>query len=212
MDKYRLIKDATLIGDWEEITDLPLSSITKNDEDVEVLNGLIIKGYETKFAEGTNTNGERYTKTAIDDFIQSYFVEKGLNMPLDIEHDSRPEWLAGRIVYIESNSVGFYYVAYIPQTYMHYAHVKSLLKNKILQGFSKMGWSSDYEWVKDAKDEKFGGYMLIKQIDIVRMSLVSTPANGVAFEDVQEIVNATRFESKNKKEEKVSNAFAAMFN
>ncbi len=213
----RLKQDATLIGDWEEIKALPLSSLTKNAEDTEVLDGLIVKGYETKFEDGTNTNGERYTKDSIDRFIQEYFVEKKLNMPVDIEHDSRPEWLAGRVIYIESNTTGFYYVAYIPRTYMHYEHVKSLLANKILQGFSKCGWATDWEWLRDPKTGE--EYELVKEIMVVRMSIVSTPANGVSFEKVQEIQNATRFrkltdegDPDHETTKKESSAFAAMFN
>lgn len=192
MKKYKQLKqDATMIGSWEEINSLPLSSITKNSEDTEMLSGIIVRGYETKFNDGTNTNGERYSKDAIDRFIKEYFVEKKLNMPVDIEHYYSPEWLAGRVIYIESNSTGFYYVAYIPRTYMHYQHVKDLLANKILQGFSKCGWATDWEYFYK-KDGSFD-YELIKEIQIVRMSIVSTPANGIPFEKVQEIQNATRY-------------------
>lgn len=185
------IQDTTLIGSWEEVQGIEASTITKNTDDVEKLDGIIVKGYETKFAGGTNENGERYSKDAIDDFIQRYFVDNKLNMPVDIEHDGRPEWLAGRVIYVESNATGFYFVAYIPRTFMNYETVKNLLAEKILQGFSKLGWATDYEW-KYKQNGDFD-YELIKKVDIVRMSLVSTPANAVAFEKVQEIKNATRF-------------------
>lgn len=201
------IQDTTLIGSWEEVQGIPASSITKNEEDVERLDGLIIKGYETKFGEGTNENGERYSKDAIDDFIKRYFVDKKLNMPVDIQHDGRPEYLAGRVIYIESNTTGFYFVAYIPRTYIHYDMVRNLLAEKILQGFSKMGWASEYECIYK-KDGSFD-YELIKKIDIISMSLVATPANGVAFEDVKEIKNATRFA---KIEEEQADTLADMFN
>lgn len=215
MKPKQLKQDSVMIGDWEEINKLPLSSITKNADDVEVLDGLIVRGYEMKFADGTNTNGERYTKDCIDKFIQSYFVEKGFNMPVDIEHDGRPEWLAGRVIYIESNNTGFYYVAYIPRTYMHYDAVKSLLANKVLQGFSKCGWATDWE-AHYNPDGSFD-YELVKEIEIVRMSIVSTPANGVTFEKVQEIQNATRFrklvdeDDTDNETKKNSKAFADLF-
>lgn len=212
MKPKQLTQDATLLGKWEEVSGIPASSITKNEEDTEALDGLLVYGYETKFSEGTNTNGERYAKDAIDKFIQSYFVEKKLNMPVDVEHDPRPEWLAGRIIYIESNGTGFYYVAYIPKTFMHYEALKGMLANKVLQGFSKCGWATDYE-AKYKEDGTFD-YELIKEIEIVRMSIVSTPANGVAFEKVKEIQNATRFtkvEDATEPETKPCSAFAAMF-
>lgn len=215
-NEWRKLKsNSVLIGDWKEINKLPMSKITGNDQDAEILDGLIVKGYEMKFAEGTNTNGERYEKDAIDKFIQEYFVDKQLNMPVDIEHDGRPEWLAGRVVYIEANSVGFYYVAYIPKTYMHYEHVKNLLANKVLQGFSKCGWATDWSWEKDATTGE--EYELVKEIMIVRMSIVSTPANGVSFEKVQEIQNATRFnrvddpEPEPEPKQATKSAFGRMF-
>lgn len=217
MTPKELKQNATLLGEWKEVNGIPASDITKNAEDTEKLDGLLVYGYETKFADGTNTNCERYEKDCIDNFIKSYFVEKKLNMPVDIEHDGRPEWLAGRIIYIESNTVGFYYVAYIPRTYMHFEHVKSLLANKVLQGFSKCGWATDYE--PHFNEDGSFDYELIKEIEIVRMSIVSTPANGVPFEAVKEIKNATRFNKLTDetdpdyetKKEKKSSAFAAMF-
>lgn len=209
MNKKQLTTDAVMIGKWEDIKGIQAKNITHNDEDTEVLDGLLVYGYETKFG-ATNTNGEQYSKDAIDRFIQSYFVEKKLNMPLDIEHNDSPEWLAGRVIYIESNSVGFYFVGYVPRTYMHYDHVKNLLANKVLQGFSKCGWATDYEWIKE------GNYELIKEIEIVRMSLVSTPANGVPFESVKEIQNSTRFtkvveEETKPEEKKAAKTFADLF-
>lgn len=207
----QLKQNGVLIGDWEEVQSLPLSTITKNTDDAEILDGLIVKGYETKFADGKNANGEVYEPGSIEKFIKEYFVEKKLNMPCDVEHFCSPEWLCGRIVYIEVNTQGFYYVAYIPRTYMHYDHLKSLLANKIIQGFSKYGWATDWEYVKD-KDGEY--YEVIKEIQIVRMSLVSTPANGVAFERVQEVQNATRFakiEDQQEKNQGGKAAFADLF-
>ena len=56
MERIKL-QDTTLIGNWEEVQGVPASTITKNDKDVEKLDGIIVKGYETKFAGGTNENG-----------------------------------------------------------------------------------------------------------------------------------------------------------
>lgn len=209
----QLKQDATLIGSWDEINAQPLSTITKRSEDTEVLDGLVIRGYEQKFADGTNTNGERYSKDAIDKFINDYFVEKKLNMPLDVEHCYGPEWLVGRIIYIESNNVGFYYIGYVPKWHPKYDLVKNMLQEGMLQGFSKFGWATDWEW--HYKTDGSFDYELIKEIQIVRMSLVSTPANGVPFEKIQEVQNATRFahvvdeDEPEKKKNKV--AFADLF-
>ena len=202
------IQDATLIGDWQEVQDVQASTITKNDADTDMLDGMLVRGYETKFG-ATNENGERYAKGAIDDFIERYFVGNGLNLPVDIQHIQDLEHLAGRVIYAESNSTGFYFVAYIPRTYKNYAVVRDLLKNGILQGFSKCGYATDYEW---RTDENGNEYMQINKIDIVSVSLVATPANGVAFEKMQETRNALRFKAENKETGEAGNGIDYMFN
>ena len=58
MEEKRIVRDSVLIGEWKDVQDLPLSSITKRADDVEKLDGLIVKGYEMKWGK-TNENGER---------------------------------------------------------------------------------------------------------------------------------------------------------
>ena len=82
--KKLVVKDAVLIGDWEEVNGIPLSKVTKNDKDTATLDGLIIKGYETKF-NVTNENGERYAPNCLDKFVQQYFVDHELNMVVDLQ-------------------------------------------------------------------------------------------------------------------------------
>lgn len=186
------ITDTTLLGKWEEVKDIPANSITKNDKDSDTLNGLILKGYETRFAQGINENGEQYSKDAIDDFVQRYFVNNRLNMPVDIEHDHRPEWLAGRVLYLESNSVGFYFIVYVPKTFVNYKIVLNLLQDGILQGFSKEGYAEG-----DMREDKDGKqYFYIRKMDILRVSLVSTPANANIFETMEATSNALRYKKR----------------
>lgn len=214
MQMRRIVADGALLSsrDWEDVKTKPLSSITGNPEDTEIVDGLIIRGYEMEFAQGTNANGERFTPYCLDKFIQDYYVAKGLNIPLDVQHnDHDPEWLCGRIVYVEVNDRGFQYVAYIPRTYKNYDIVKNLLAEKILQGFSKFGWSTQGHWVDD-DNEPWGGYFLVEEMTLISMSLVTTPANGIPFEEVGEVANSTRFVNKKKENGKVRNGFAAMFN
>lgn len=184
-----VVRDSVQIGEWNEVQALPVSAITKRDADTGTLDGLIIKGYEMKFV-GVNENGEVYEKTAFDTFIQDYFVGNGLNLPVDIEHagECSPEWLAGRVIYAETNTQGFYFVAYIPRTYVHYDMVLNLLREGILQGFSKFGYATDYDFIYNA-DGTYS-HMLIKEFKILAVSLVSTPANGIGFERTQEVKNS----------------------
>lgn len=193
MEKH-IIRDTVLIGDWQDVQALPLSSITKRADDVELLDGIIVKGYEMKWGT-TNENGERYEQGCFDDFISSYYLANGLNVILDVQHDERPEWLVGRALYIETNSVGFYIVGYIPRSEQNFEAVKSKLQNGLLQGFSKCGLVEDSEW-RYKKDGSFD-YELIKKISLLSISLVATPANGVPFEDVGE-TRRNRLEYVNK--------------
>lgn len=203
--KFLKIENTTLIGQWEEVQQIKASSITKNDADTEVLDGLIVKGYEMKFGQ-VNENGEIYEKNCFDNFINSYFVENKLNIPVDIQHRSDLLSLAGRVIYAEVNSVGLYFVAYIPKTYFYYDVVKNNLREKILQGFSKCGYATDYEYMWN-EDGSFKN-VTIKEMTLLSVSLVATPANSIKFEAVQEIQNATRFNNKTKTE----NKFKKMFN
>lgn len=199
------IFDNVLIGEWEEVKNIEASTITKNDKDTEKLNGLILKGYETKFANNTNENGERYTKECLDEFINRYFIGNGLNMPVTIQHRDDIDSLAGRVIYAEVNTTGFYFVAYIPKSYYRYGQVRTLLQEGILQGFSKEGWASDYEFIYK-KNGEFD-YMLIKKMEIVSMSIVATPANAVTFEQMKEVANGLRFENKTIEDNKKTDLF-----
>ena len=146
----------------------------------------------------TNENRERYDDTAFADFIQSYFVDKGLNMPVDINHEGEYNWTAycGRVLYIETNTVGFYFVIYVPRTYPEYDRLIWALQNGIIQGFSKYGYIDwdNYDYVYN-EDGTFA-YEQIHKIRVVSVSLVATPANGIPFEQMRVTTNALIFEDK----------------
>lgn len=201
--------DGVLIEKYEE-TKTPLSTITKNDADAGVmLDGLVIKGYETKFSNGTNENFERYTREALTNFVQRYYIEKGLNLPVTILHRDDLQHLCGRVVFMEVNSVGFYFVAYVPRSYMYYEQVRSMLKEGVLQGFSKEGYAT--KW-RDEFDKETGKWLYeeISEFELLCVSIVSTPANGVAFERLQEAKKDTlHFVDNLPKEEPKKNEICA---
>lgn len=213
-ENTKIVRDAVLLGDWQDVQKVKASEITHRDEDSELLDGLVLRGYEMKWGV-TNENGEQYARGAFDRFIQSYFVDKGLNMPVDINHEGWQNWrsICGRVLYIETNSVGFYFVIYIPRSYEQFDALKWRLEQGIIQGFSKEGFATDWEEV--FKQDGSFDYELIKEISIVSVSLVSTPANGVAFEKMQEIRNSLRYANKIKEEEENAqplNEMDALFN
>ena len=209
-----IIREQVLLGDWGEVQDIPTETRRKWTNNPEELDGLILKGSEMKFGQ-TNENGEQYEPTAFDEFIQRYFVDGKLNMPVDINHQGWSDWHAycGRVLYIEVNTVGFYFVIYVPRTYPEYDRLVWALKNGIVQGFSKEGFVDvdgyEYHWNEDGSF----GFELIKKISVISVSLVCTPANGLPFEQMRETRNALVFANKltEEKTERKS-TLEAMFN
>ena len=205
--------DVVKIGKYEEIDEAEgrsLETITKKPEDRnKKLNGLLLYAYETKFADGTNTNGERYTKDALDKFVDDYFVKRGLNMPLTVMHGWGRVDLIGRVLILEVNSVGFYFVCYIPRGVEGYDDIKLKIEEGVLQGLSKEGWSTRGK-AYYKKDGEFD-YYLIEEMEILRVSLVDIPANGNPLEKAKEIKNSLQFVKRDDKPE-THDAFGDMFN
>lgn len=196
-------------GEWKE-TDadgISLETITRNQDDAGVkLDGLIISGAETLHANGTNTNYERYSKDALDKFINDYFVAKNLNLPVDVEHDGRPEWLVGRVIMAEANEQGFFFTAYVPRQHPKFEYIKLCLQEGLLQGFSKMGWAT--KWKPEFDDNGQWLYDKIEEFELVRMSLVATPANGIAFEEMREAIkNGLRYKKRAEKQNGINALF-----
>ena len=211
MDIYK-ITDTTKINDFKEVDNMELSKITRNEGDKEILTGMIISGYEMKFGK-INENREMFEPTCIDEYMQDYFIKNKLNVPVTILHRDDITHLVGRVLVVETNTNGFYFVVYIPRGVAGYDDVKLKIKEGILQGFSKEGWSEEYE-VKYTKDGAFD-YILIKKLIFASLSIVATPANSLRFDKVGEtmnIVNSTKFVNKNTPDEKPSEDLSEIFN
>ncbi len=195
--KAHVVRDTVLIGSWEDTQKIPTETLRRWTNEPDKLNGLILKGYEMKWNE-TNQNRERYDETAFEEFIKSYFVDKDLNMPVDINHQGYIDWLSycGRVLYIETNTVGFYFVVYIPRTYAYYDRLLWCLENGIIQGFSKEGYVDWDDYDPVFNEDGTWAYDQIHKIRVVSVSLVTTPANGVPFEQMRQTTNALIFENK----------------
>lgn len=217
-----MIREAVLLGDWQEVQGVDAQTI-KPELSPEKLDGLIIKGYEMKFGK-TNENGEQYEKTAFDEFIKRYFVDGKMNMPVDVNHSGEASRFGycGRVLYIEVNSVGFYFAVYIPRLYdvekpeigefPYYRELRAKLKYGIVQGFSKEGFVDydDYDLVWN-EDGTFD-HEVIRKMSVVSVSLVCTPANGLPFEQMRETRNALYFQNKTEETHSGKRTLAEMFN
>jgi len=194
------IKDTTKINDYKEVDQIELSTITKNDGDKEILSGLLLYGYEMKFGK-KNENMEVYAPNSLTNYIEKYFVTNKLNIPATIQHRDDIQHLAGRVLVVEVNGVGFYFVVYVPKTFVNYQILLNNIKEGILQGFSKEGWATDYEYFYTPTGDF--DYMLIKEMAFYCLSIVSTPANSLAFEKIAttKIENATKLIIKEEKKE-----------
>lgn len=194
MKKYQ-IKDTVIFGDYKEVEGLQLRDITNDPKDDEVLDGILLYAYESKFTR-INFNFERYTKEALDDFIKEYFIANGLNMPLTCQHRSDRENTIGKVLVLEVNTQGYYFVCYIPKGIFGYDDIKIKIKAGILQGLSKEGWATDYEWKKDTNGNE---YVEIRKFELESVSLVSLPANALRLEKAKEVQNKLQFENKTNK-------------
>lgn len=202
MEKIK-INDAVLIDNYEEVENYELEKITHNPNDAQRLSGLIIRGYETKFAKGTNENREQYDPHCFDEFVEEYFVKNKLNIPVTLHHDN--DKLVGRVLCLEVNSVGFYFVVYIPKRIKLYDEIKTLIEEGLLQGLSKEGWATDYDY-KFKEDGSFD-YMQINKMSICGVSLVAMPANGVGFEKTEEIKNQLQFKKLQEEKNNIDEFF-----
>lgn len=191
------LRDVVLIGNYEEVDRVPASSIVGGLSDDTVLDGLIIRGMEMRFGV-TNENGERYDRDAFDKFIKEYYLERGLNLPLTVQHRDDIEHIVGRVLLMDVRDDGVYYVAYIPRDVKNYAVVRSLLLHGILQGFSKEGWALQWEWIEDSESPELS-YINIKEMALTALSLVCIPANGIPFESTDEVRNTLQFRKNAKK-------------
>ena len=131
-------------------------------------------------------------------------------MPLTCMHGYKREDQIGRVLIVEVNSVGFYFVCYIPKGIEGYDDIKLKIQEGILQGLSKEGWSTKGKMFY-TKDGSFD-YYLVEEMEILAVSLVTTPANGNPLEKAKEIKNGLQFIKRQDNAPEADDAFGAMFN
>ena len=193
------IKNQILLEKFAEVDSAKASEITQDLTDTRILSGLILTGYEHRHTNKVNENQEVFGDNCLDKFIEDYFVKNKLNMPVSVFHNGNDfETAAGVVLKIENNTVGYKFTVYIPKTFKNYEHLKSLLEIGYIQGFSKYGFATNYEYIYNA-DGTFSN-IRIDEMNIVNVSLVSCPANSEKFEKIVE--NALKFQNELKNKTK----------
>lgn len=186
MDKIK-IHNSILIKSYKECENVVY---TRNSADSpDKLDGILISGMELNDWTVPNVNNELYDKFAFDEFINEYFINNGLNMPVTLQHSSDIDDVIGKVLKCEVSDEGLLFDVYLPKTFTKYNQAKALLNENMLS-FSKEGYATDYEFINDNAGHQV---MKINKMSITSLSLVTTPANPNPLADV--IENALKFEN-----------------
>lgn len=130
--------------------------------------GIEVKGTVTSFLD-ENFNEMKFDKKAYDKCISEYFEKNDLNIPIDLMHVRDAFHLLGVCTKFKKTSSGVEIVTFIPKGVYFYGLVKTLIDNGILQGFSNMGFITDYSYEED----KF----IVEEFQLISISLVDVPAD-----------------------------------
>ena len=160
--------------------------------------GIEVKGTVTSFLD-ENFNEMKFDKKAYDKCISEYFEKNDLNIPIDLMHVRDGFHLLGVCTKFKKTSSGVEIVTFIPKGIYFYGLVKTLIDNGILQGFSNMGFITDYSYEEDI--------FIVEEFQLVSISLVDVPADvsgkfatqNTIFEgfENQESKTETKTETKN---------------
>ena len=130
--------------------------------------GIEVKGMVTSFLD-ENFNEMKFDKTAYDKCISEYFEKNNLNIPIDLMHVRDGFHLLGVCTKFKKTSSGVEIVAFIPKGVYFYGLVKTLIENDVLQGFSNMGFITNYSFEEDT--------LIVEEFQLISISLVDVPAD-----------------------------------
>lgn len=155
--------------------------VVTNDANEEI--GIEVRGYVTDFTS-VNANGQKFEKNSYDEWVNGYFEKNDLNIPIDLMHVRDMQHLAGICKKFVKKSDGVEITAFIPKGVYFYNLIKLLIDNGVLQGFSNMGYMTDWDY-----DRQTDCY-IVKGFALISISLVDVPADV----STKFITNSTKFE------------------
>lgn len=143
--------------------------------------GIEVKGYLTKFGEA-NFNGQNFDRKSYDTCISEYFEKNQLNIPVDLMHIRDAFHLAGVCKKFQKKSDGIEITAFIAKGVYFYNLIKILIENGVLQGFSNLGFITDYDWNRQTDE------LIVKAFQLISISLVDVPADTFGKFEVQNTI------------------------
>lgn len=155
--------------------------IVTDDNGVE--SGIEVSGLVTDFT-AANFNGMQFDRKSYDKYITEYFERNGLNIPIDLMHVRDMQHLAGVARKFVKKSGGVMVTAFIPRCAYFYNLIKGAIDNGMLQGFSNYGAVTDWDYDRET------GTCIVKEFQLVSVSLVDVPADVSS----KFISNATDFD------------------
>ena len=161
--------------------------------------GIEVSGEVTNFS-AVNFNGLKFDKKSYDECIREYFEKNELNIPIDLMHQRDMQHLAGVARKFVKKTDSVQVVAFIPKGVYFYNLIKLLIDNGVLQGFSNMGYMTDWEYDRETDA------CIVKSFQLISISLVDVPADTAG----KFVSNATDFEGFNFTKEPVTEQ--GMFN
>lgn len=130
--------------------------------------GIEVKGMVTSFLD-ENFNEMKFDKKAYDKCISEYFEKNELNIPIDLMHVRDGFHLLGVCTNFKKTKSGVEIITFIPKGVYFYGLVKTLIDNGILQGFSNMGFITNYSFEEDV--------FIVEEFQLISISLVDVPAD-----------------------------------
>lgn len=158
--------------------------------------GIEVKGTVTSFLD-ENFNEMKFDKKAYDKCISEYFEKNDLNIPIDLMHVRDGFHLLGVCTNFKKTNSGVEIVTFIPKGVYFYGLVKTLIDNGVLQGFSNMGFITNYSFEQDI--------LIVEEFQLISISLVDVPADvsgkfatqNTIFEGFESQESKTETETKN---------------
>lgn len=166
MGKLKIL-NYTLLQRFEDTDGGKKYKVVTNSTGEEI--GIELRGRLTTF-DVENENGQTFKAKSYDNFVNDYFVNNSINVPVCLLHnDTDMTHLCGIVSKMTATSDGVDIVVFVPKSAYFYNLTKNYIDCGILQGFSNYGWATDYTFENDTFN--------VKDFQLLHVAIVSTPSD-----------------------------------